>query len=154
MEDIKRYRLQSEPQDHKSDPVPNLRANGATQEEIEFLRGERYHYISNGKRKEGFHGQRVELNSFTNANLLEWLEGKLRAHKVQKVIPDDATLEADFRRKVAMREFRRGMEELKSAAEEKAREANVPENLRKQIERRIKAQPALAWDDEDVMPEE
>jgi hypothetical protein len=153
--DVRRYRLPSEPQDHKSDPGPNLKENGATEEEIEFLRGERYHYRNRkGRMKEGFHGQRVELNAFTNAQLLEWLEAKLKAHDVQKVIPNDATLEQDFRRKVALREFRRRMEELKSQAEEKAREAKIPKDLRQQIERKLEAQPTLAWDDEDIMPEE
>jgi hypothetical protein len=81
-------------------------------------------------------------------------QGELIAQGVKKVIPDDATLEQDFRRKVCLREFRRGMEELKSQAEEKARNSKVPKNLRQQIKRKLQEKPALAWDDEEVMPGE
>jgi hypothetical protein len=154
LEDVERYGLASEPVDYKSDPGPNLSQNGATEEEIEFLRGEPYTYMDKGKRKQGFHGQRVELNAFTNSQLLEWLEGKLREHKVEKVIPDDATLDQDYRRKAGLREYRRLMEEAKPKAEEAARNIKVPKNLRQKIERRLKENRTLAWDDEEVlMPE-
>jgi hypothetical protein len=155
LEDVERYGLESEPVDYTSDPGPNLEKNGATAAEIQFLRGEPYTYWDKGKPKQGFHGQRVELNAFTNSQLLEWLEAKLVEHGVEKVIPDDATLAQDYRRKVGLREYRRLIEEVKPKAEEKARNAKVPKNLRQQIKRRLKENPALAWDDEDVlMPEE
>jgi hypothetical protein len=155
LEDIERYRLESEPVDYKSDPGPNLAQNGATAAEIQFLRGKPFTYTDKGKVKEGFHGRRVELNAFTNSQLLEWLEGKLREHGVEKVIPDDATLARDYRRKVGLREYQRLIEEAKPKAEEKARNAKVPKNLRQQIKRRLKEDPSLAWDDEAVLiPEE
>ena len=54
----------------------------ATPEEREFLRG----------------NQRVELNAFTSADFIKWIESKLDEHGIQKVIPDDETLELAFRR--------------------------------------------------------
>jgi DNA topoisomerase VI subunit B len=151
LEDVESYGLASEPVDYKSDPGPNLSRNGATAAEIQFLRGEPYTYMDKGKRKQGFHGQRVELNAFTNSQMLEWLEGKLMEHGVEKVIPDDATLARDYRRKVGLREYQRLIEEAKPKAEEKERNAKVPKNLRQRIKRRLKENPSLAWDDEKVL---
>ena len=59
----------------------NLRENGATEEEIEFLLDER-----------------VELNAFASDELVAWIEKKLVAHGVKKVIPDDATLASAYQR--------------------------------------------------------
>ena len=57
----------------------NLRQNGATPEEIEFLLE-----------------QRVELNAFASDELVAWIEGKLAEHGVAKVVPD----ERDARRRL------------------------------------------------------
>ena len=79
------------------DPGPNLRKNGATPEEIEFLRGQRDYG--------GYHGQRVELNAFTSRQLVDWIEAKLQQHGITKVIPDAETLEVAYRRAIAARHF-------------------------------------------------
>ena len=57
---------------------PNLRRNGATEEEIEFL----IHH-------------RVELNAFTSDELIEWIEEKLAEHGVKKVVPEEETVTAE-----------------------------------------------------------
>ena len=54
-----------------------LRENGATEEEIEFL-------VEN----------RVELNAFTSRGLVDWIERKLEAAGVCKVVPASETLRA------------------------------------------------------------
>jgi hypothetical protein len=59
----------------------NLRENGATEEEIEFLLD-----------------RRVELNAFASDELVAWVEKKLIAHGVKKLIPDDATLASAYQR--------------------------------------------------------
>lgn len=62
----------------------NLRLNGATEEEIQFL-----------IEKE----QRVELNAFTSADLVKFVETKLDANGVANVIPtDDTVLARSYRR--------------------------------------------------------
>ena len=75
IEDVKKYDLVSEPAPFSGDPDRvrvNLMDNGATPEEIEFLLSER-----------------VELNAFASDEFIEWIEGMLREHGVQKIIPDD-----------------------------------------------------------------
>src|SRR5207244_3540251 len=59
----------------------NLRDNGATPVEIDFLLEER-----------------VELNAFTSAALVAWIEGKLVENGVKKIIPTEASLAAAYRR--------------------------------------------------------
>ena len=59
----------------------NLRKNGATKEEIDFLLD-----------------QRVELNAFASDHLVDWIERKLKEHGISKVVPTDETLADAYRR--------------------------------------------------------
>ena len=69
----------------------NLRKNGATREEIEFL----------------LHGRRVELNAMTSRQLVAFVERKLTDNGIAKIVPKQAEL-AD-----AYRLFARGREAKK-----------------------------------------
>ena len=89
LEDIQKYGLESEDVYYKgangrtlSDDQSirlkirdQLKENGATEEEIEFLLR-----------------RRVELNAFTSDQLIEWIEEKLDEHGVEKVVPEEETL--------------------------------------------------------------
>jgi DNA topoisomerase VI subunit B len=87
LEDVKEWKLETEDVDFgKSDPRGNLKENGALAEQIEFLcRGKDAfgHYV----------GRRAELNAFTGADYIKWLEGKLEAAGVEKLVPDDKVIE-------------------------------------------------------------
>jgi hypothetical protein len=107
----------------------NLRKNGATEEEIEFLLE-----------------KRVELNAFASDELITWIEGKLDQHGIKKVVPDEDTLVDAYRRMQAQARVQAKIDEfLKSDAEED-QEGEVPDDLRKQIEERLEGQPATSWD--------
>lgn len=80
LKDVQEHGLDAEGVGRRPDTY-TLRQQGATEEEIEFLQSER-----------------VELNAFAGDELVKWLEGKLDEHGVQKVIPDDETLERAYRR--------------------------------------------------------
>ena len=45
-------------------------------------------------------GRRVELNAFTSADFIRWIEAKLKANGIKKVVPDAKTLEVAYRRAV------------------------------------------------------
>ena len=77
LSDVEQWDLQSEVVAYKSDPEYNLSLNGATAEEIEFLRGE--------SAWRHFRGRRVELSAFTSDAFVEWLESKLEDQGVVKV---------------------------------------------------------------------
>jgi hypothetical protein len=107
----------------------NLRANGATPEEIEFLLQER-----------------VELNAFASDKLVAWLEGKLAEHGIKKVIPDDATLAAAYQRASEYAAVQEAIDEAVAEQRKTATAATVPDNLRALITERLKAEPTLTWD--------
>jgi hypothetical protein len=132
LEDVNTEDLASEPVQYTKDPEENLRANGATEAEIAFLTGEG--------------GQRVELNAFDSDHLIAWLERKLKAYGVAKLIPDDATLAAAYRRALTVQTLNRTIEDARAEAEEAAAQATVPKTLQRQVRRLLKTHPAKAWD--------
>jgi hypothetical protein len=139
--DVEQYGLESEPVLYplKSDPTENLEDNGASEEEIRYLVGER--------RGDGFHGRRVELNAFTSDQFVEWLEGKLRGHKVAKVIPDARTLEQSYRRSLELYALEAELKRALPEARRTARARTVPKTLRVLIVKMMAENPAISWDE-------
>ena len=75
-----------------TDPRPNLRLRGASDEEIDYLvRTDR----------PPFRGRRVELNALRN--IVAWLTTKIAEHSVTKVIPESEVLESAYRRSYTRR---------------------------------------------------
>jgi hypothetical protein len=140
--DVEQYALESEPVVYPADTDPrdNLRDNGASEEEIQFLAGEQ-----DGDWR--FHGRRVELNAFTSDQMVEWLEAKLQAYRVSKVIPNVHTLEQSWRRALELHELDNQMKKALPEARRAARARSVPGNLSKRIAKMLKEEPALAWDE-------
>lgn len=122
------------------DPAPNLRENGATEEEIEFLRGE--WTVS------GFEGRRVELNAFTSPDLLAWLEGKLEKHGIKKVVPEEDTLDlaSAYRRFLQVAYANERLPKLMRAAGRRAAKADLPAHLALDLDDRLAEHPEKPWD--------
>ena len=110
----------------QSEPVPQdefrtwlkrartLRARGASEEEIAFLKT-----------------RRVELNAMTSRQLVDFVEAKFRAYGVKKVVPDNEVLERQARRII---EQRLAAEEVAKAAKKiakRAKDAALPDNASK-----------------------
>jgi Topoisomerase 6 subunit A/Spo11, Toprim domain len=109
----------------------NLRSNGATEAEIEWLLGRR----------------RVELNAMPSDQLVSFIERKLKEYGISKVVPTDETLADAYRRRrrqaVVQEHIDEALEELGEDDEASA----VPADLRARIEDKLKADPAKRWDD-------
>ena len=116
--DVEEYELESEEVTCSSNPAANLRHNGATEEEIEFLRG-------NGRS-----GQRVELNAFTSEQLIRWLEAKLEKHGIKKLVPDDETLIKAYRRTFEIGQLNLGLEKIAAKARKQAAKMGAGSFLR------------------------
>jgi DNA topoisomerase VI subunit B len=86
-DDVTEWALAPEGQAHKNPArtAENLRTNGATQQEIDFI---------------AFQGQRVELNMLTGRQFIEFVEQKMQQHGVRKVVPDGETLQAAWNRAI------------------------------------------------------
>ena len=116
----------------------NLRGNGATKEEIDFL------VTGKGDGKYCY-GQRVELNAMTSRQFLDFVERKLKEHNVQKLVPDQAKLEEVYRREWAMHE---AQARLDAMIEERSDldPSTVPGGLAAKVRRRLSKKPDLRWD--------
>jgi DNA topoisomerase VI subunit B len=107
----------------------NLRRNGATSEEIEFLLHER-----------------VELNAMTARQLVNFVERKLKQHSVKKIVPAKPRLAETYRVLIRGREVekivRRELRKLNGAGQ-----VSVPRDLDVQVKRYLRKHPAARWDE-------
>lgn len=108
----------------------NLKLNGATDQEIDFLLN-----------------QRVELNAFTSDALVAWIEAKFAEHGVKKIIPDNDLLEDAWRRGFEHAALEARIDDLMEEAKAEATEAKLPSSLRKVITKRFEKSPESSWDE-------
>jgi len=141
LEDVTTRDLPAEEVCHgKSDPTDNLIENGATTDEIAFLcRG---HECNRG----GYWGQRVELNAFTSDALVSWIEGKLDALGIKKIVPDEATLELAYRRAAEAHYINQHSRQVAEAARAHAARISLPDDLRGEVEDRLQQDRRIPWD--------
>jgi hypothetical protein len=130
--DVEKWHLESEEVDlGKSDPTANLRTNGATADEVAFLR----------------QGRRVELNAFASGDFVTWIEGKLDEQGVKKVIPDRKTLEAAYRRAAHRALLLDRFDTLQEEISEEVSKLPVPKDLADRINKHIEGKKAQPWDE-------
>jgi hypothetical protein len=137
-EDVLALRLEGEPVRYsgaKKDPRINLRRNGATEEECAFL------VRPNGP---PWVGMRCELNELTTLEFIDLIKRKFEALGIQKVVPDQATLEEAYR--LAWRKAK-----VQDAIDRAQKKANgvfpaLPSDLAEKVAERIKGTPK-SWDE-------
>jgi DNA topoisomerase VI subunit B len=134
--DVQDMKLESEPVSYPSkiDPRENLRENGATEDECDFLVQEHFN---------GWTGKRVELNAMTSPQFVEWLEKKLAAAGVAKLVPDDEALVAAYKRAVRLKELERLTSEVKRKTDRM--EISVPKGLAGKVKKAIDGK-VTPWD--------
>lgn len=122
--------LESEPVYMKSPHAArrNLKENGATDAEIQFL-------IS----------RRVELNAFASDALIEWIERKFKEHGICKVVPDEKLLATAYRRALRQAIAQRKVDEAVEAAKAYD-EMPPPDGLLASVQNALKDNPAASWD--------
>jgi hypothetical protein len=141
LNDVREHQLESEPVKYRAggggayDPAPNLRKNGATEAEIEFL--------CCRERWNAYAGQRVELNAFTSDALVAWIETKLEQNGIRKLVPEATTLERAYRRAAAIGKL---TELLPGLLEKETKSASIPANLTKRVQNLLRENPAMPWD--------
>jgi hypothetical protein len=142
LEDVEEYGLDDEPWREKisrDSAERALRRHGATEAEIGFL-------IDGGDRQYTW-GRRVELNAFTTAQFIEWLDAKLEEHGTGKVIPDARTLETAYRRARIRHAVNKKIDEVAASLRDQATTETVPGDLEEQIRQRLDDEPRLSWDE-------
>src|SRR5262249_16024045 len=88
---------------------------------------------------------RVELNAMASDALIDMIERKLKAHGLEKVVPDDKLVEETYR----ALHYRNELCEVFDKAREEfnASEITVPEDLRDQVRKVLEQHLGLRWDD-------
>ena len=120
--------LPSEPNNSKISDE-RLRQAGLDQAAIDFLRN-----------------ARVELNAMTSRQLVNFVEGKLKQHGIDKVIPDAKTLAKTYETFAASDRLSEAFDELKEKLEAKDQETiKVPDDLKAQIEKLLIEKPDITW---------
>ncbi len=134
--DVEAEGLESEPVSYGKQPAwETMIANGVLPDEMDFL------VSDDGE------GQRVELNAFTSDHFIAWIERKLEAQGVEKVIPDDDTLTVAYRRACYVQQLNAAINKADKAARAKAERAAIPKALRAQVAQALADDPTRAWDD-------
>jgi hypothetical protein len=137
LSDVRAWDLQVEEVHYNADPTKNLKLNGASAEEIEFL----CHTRSKPHR-----GQRVELNAFTSDQFVRWLDEKLTAHGVKKVIPSRETLEQAYRRAAGVRRYQQIIDAAQAEVMAYANSLPAPSDLAGRVAAVLADDPVLSWD--------
>jgi hypothetical protein len=128
LEDVQKYGLEDNAEECEF-TGKFARDSIATDAEKEFLRS----------------GRRVELNAFTSPQFLEWLEGKLDEYLPGRLIPPDDVLTDAYRRALAVAHVNKVIEVAVAEAVRRAKEAEVPEGLRRRVEQELSDESG-AWD--------
>jgi DNA topoisomerase VI subunit B len=107
----------------------NLRLNGAIEDEVEFLLS-----------------QRVELNALPSDRFIRFVERKLVAHGIGKVMPGKATLQNTYRAFVRGEQAKTVLQ-MALAKAKKGSAISAPADLADQVARYLKKHPHLRWDE-------
>jgi hypothetical protein len=105
----------------------NLRLNGATSEEVEFLLT-----------------RRVELNALTSDQLVAFIERKLNERGIQKLIPGGDMLDDAYRLFVRSRRVEKIVEQTIEKIEDQ--DAAAPTDLRARVASYLRQHPGERWD--------
>ena len=116
--DVQAMGLEAEPVTTKDfeSRVDTLRAHGATDDEIEFLKEER-----------------VELNAMTSRQFIDFIEARLTTHGVQKVVPNAGTIEVHARRLIEQRLAREALAEIRDQITRQAAATALPVDIEDQL---------------------
>jgi hypothetical protein len=121
------------------DPRINLRENGATDDECEFL--------VTGKNDAGrWVGQRVELNELTAEPLVNFVKRKFAENGVTKIIPDLAVLEDSYKRCYHERVAHAAYQKALAESLEMEGQISTPDDLQDRVQTLLVANPLLPWD--------
>jgi hypothetical protein len=106
----------------------NLRLNGATREEAEFLLT-----------------KRVELNALTSDQLVAFIEAKLAKHGIKKLIPKAELLRDAYKLFANSQHIERIVEE--KLAEIESEDIIAPANLSARVAAHLRQNPKMRWDE-------
>jgi hypothetical protein len=143
LKDVQAMGLDSEHQFHakgnKGALKANLRENGATEAEIDFMFADFDSMRSL---------RRVELNAMTSPVFIEFLERKLNEAGVKKIVPDEDLLTEAYVGMERGQRLQEAFDEIEEKLDEELDEEGIepPANLQQRVEEILEQRSDLRWD--------
>lgn len=134
LQDVKDLESEDVEYNQSKNPRDMLKSYGATDEECDFL------VQKNGWR---YSGKRVELNTMTSSQLIDFIKKKLTQHGAKKFIPDDEALSSAYTRAVYCQRINEKVEEIQEEIDD---DIDIPNDIRIRLEKKIK-NSKRAWDE-------
>ena len=125
---------QHHPKGKKSALIDNLRTNGASEAEIDFMFRDFDSLRST---------RRVELNAMTSPQFVAFVERKLLENGVAKIVPDQELLAKVYAGVERGRRMEEAAEDLEKIDME---DFEPPKDLEKRVRKMLKKDPAMRWD--------
>ncbi len=91
--------------------------------------------------------RRVELNAMTSRQLVDFVEAKLKLHRIHKVMPDDETLAKTYQMFATSDRLFEAFDEMKEEIENESEEAaiKVPDDLEPKVKSQLRKYPDITW---------
>ncbi len=129
------YEYQHHPKADRRALEKNMRLNGASEADIEFMFRDFDRLPST---------RRVELNAMTSPQFVEFLDRKLQENGVKKIIPDQALLQEAFIKMDKGRQLQEAFTKLEQGLIFQDRQ--VPTDIDRRIREILREDPTLRWD--------
>jgi hypothetical protein len=149
LDDVKEMKLETEYQYHKKGSqealMENLRTNGASEEEVEFM----FRDFDKTDPAKNRHTRRVELNAMTSPQFIAFVERKLRAADfVKKIVPDEGLLAEVYAGLERSRRLQEAAEGLDEEIEEEIKMDGfkAPKNLQRRVRKYLEKHQERRWD--------
>ncbi|MFH1743229.1 MAG: DUF2399 domain-containing protein [bacterium] len=138
LDDVKAMGLESEAVTYPGNTNPgwNLKESGATEEECDFL--------VQRDRWGSWKGERVELNSMTSEQFIQFIERKFEEHGVEKFVPETEVLEQTYKRACRLTAIEKAMAEADREFQDD--KVDIPDELGNSVKRMIEGK-SQSWDD-------
>jgi hypothetical protein len=132
------FEQQHHPKGSMTKMIANLRENGATEAEIEFMFAD--------FTRESRVTRRVELNAMTSPQFVAFVERKLTEHRITKIVPNVDLLKKTFREYAIGHTIETKFNESREAITAEAQKAfKLPPNLKQQVQQVLKQHNTLTW---------
>jgi hypothetical protein len=90
--------------------------------------------------------QRVELNAMTSRQLIDFVEAKLKQHRIGKVIPDSETLAKTYQMFAASDRLSEAFDELREKFEDESEESiKAPDDLAAKVKAQLEKSEDITW---------
>jgi hypothetical protein len=134
---ITEFEHQHHPKGRASSLKENLRLNGASEEDIEFMFADFDQMRST---------RRVELNAMTSRQFINFIERKLRENGIAKIVPDQSLLAETY---VGLEKGRRladAVSKLDDEIDDAIQSFAAPKDLSSRVSKYLKQNPDERWD--------